>query len=97
MYVLLIGSLSFSTCSFGHSVVCSSSIYEILLPLWYLKLFLHDERQSRVNTVDYVNDLRHQLTATKQGITDEQPKWKDFKGTFEHYLFEVMNKTLYDK
>ena len=29
--------LSFCTFSFGHSVVCSSSIYGLLLPLWYLR------------------------------------------------------------
>jgi hypothetical protein len=37
--------LSFSTFSFGHCVVCSSSIYGFWLPLWYLQtvlpLFLH--------------------------------------------------------
>ena len=29
--------LSFCTFSFGHCVVCSSSIYEFWLPLWYLR------------------------------------------------------------
>ena len=29
--------LSFRTFSFGHCVVCSSSIYRFWLPLWYLK------------------------------------------------------------
>ena len=29
--------LSFSTFSFGHCVVCSSSIYGFWLPLWYLR------------------------------------------------------------
>jgi hypothetical protein len=29
--------LSFCTFSFGHCVVCSSSIYEFRLPLWYLQ------------------------------------------------------------
>jgi hypothetical protein len=29
--------LSFSTFSFGHCVVCSSSIYGFWLPLWYLQ------------------------------------------------------------
>ena len=32
--------LSFCTFSFGHGVVCSSSIYGFWLPLWYLQLFL---------------------------------------------------------
>jgi hypothetical protein len=29
--------LSFCTCSFGHCVVCSTSIYGFWLPLWYLQ------------------------------------------------------------
>jgi hypothetical protein len=33
--------LSFCTFSFGHCVVCSSSIYELWLPLWYLQTLLH--------------------------------------------------------
>ena len=33
--------LSFSTFSFGHCVVCSSSIYEFRLPLWYLQTLLN--------------------------------------------------------
>ena len=32
--------LSFCTFSFGHCVVCSSSIYEFWLPLWYLQTLL---------------------------------------------------------
>ena len=32
--------LSFCTFSFGHCVVCSSSIYEFWLPLWYLHSLL---------------------------------------------------------
>ena len=32
--------LSFSTFSFGHCVVCSSSIYGFWLPLWYLQALL---------------------------------------------------------
>ena len=32
--------LSFCTFSFGHCVVCSSSIYGFWLPLWYLQTFL---------------------------------------------------------
>jgi hypothetical protein len=33
--------LSFCTFSFGHCVVCSSSIYRFLLPLWYLQTLPH--------------------------------------------------------
>jgi hypothetical protein len=32
--------LSFYTFSFGHCVICSSSIYGLWLPLWYLKTLL---------------------------------------------------------
>ena len=35
--------LSFCTCSFGHCVVCSSSIYGFWLPLWYLQTLLDKE------------------------------------------------------
>jgi hypothetical protein len=34
--------LSFCTFSFGHCVVCSSSIYGFWLPLWYLQTLLKD-------------------------------------------------------
>jgi hypothetical protein len=34
--------LSFCTFSFGHCVVCSSSIYGFWLPLWYLQTLLND-------------------------------------------------------
>ena len=37
--------LSFCTISFGHCVVCSSSIYEFWLPLWYLQALLIGQRQ----------------------------------------------------
>ena len=33
-------SLSFCAFSFGHCVVCSSSIYGFWLPLWYLQILL---------------------------------------------------------
>ena len=41
--------LSFWTFSFGHCVVCSSSIYGIWLPLWYL--------QTRLNTNNIYNSI----------------------------------------
>jgi len=37
MYVL---SIVVCTFSFGHCVVCSSSIYGLWLPLWYLQTLL---------------------------------------------------------
>ena len=39
--------LSFCTFSFGHCVVCSSSIYGFWLPLWYL-LTLHSLHNSKI-------------------------------------------------
>jgi predicted nucleic acid-binding Zn ribbon protein len=42
LYVCLVDHcLSFCTFSFGHCVVCSSSIYRLWLPLWYLPTFGH--------------------------------------------------------
>ena len=43
--------LSFCAFSFGHCVVCSSSIYGFWLPLWCLQTFLSDQPlvQVRVN------------------------------------------------
>ena len=40
LYVCFVNRcLSFCTSSFGHCVVCSSSIYGFWLPLWYLQIF----------------------------------------------------------
>ena len=58
---------------------------------------LHDERQSRVNLENYVNDLRQKLMATKQEIRMNNQIWKDFNGAIQQHLFEVMNKTMHDK
>jgi hypothetical protein len=42
LYVCFIDRfLSFCTFSFGHCVVCSSSIYGFWLPLWYLQTLLN--------------------------------------------------------
>ena len=40
MYVLYIVVCPFALFSFGHCVVCSSSIYRFWLPLWYLRSLL---------------------------------------------------------
>ena len=41
LYVcFVVRCLSFCTFSFGHCVVCSSSIYAFWLPLWYLQTLL---------------------------------------------------------
>jgi hypothetical protein len=52
--------LSFSTFSFGHCVVCSSSIYGFLLPLWYLQTLLYtclwyESGKTRVIPHNYMN------------------------------------------
>ena len=52
--------LSFCTFSFGHCVVCSSSIYGFWLPLWYLQaLFTEMHVQSQecnvIVSIDFVS------------------------------------------
>ena len=41
--------LSFCTFSFSHCVVCLSSIYRIVLPLWYLQTLLREYRRGNLN------------------------------------------------
>ena len=42
LYACLVDDcLSFCTFSFGHGVVCSSSIYGFCQPLWYLQTLLN--------------------------------------------------------
>jgi len=41
----MIGFLSFCPFSFGHCVVCPSSIYGIRLPIWYLETLLTGNNQ----------------------------------------------------
>jgi hypothetical protein len=43
--------LSFCTFSFGHYVVCSSSIYRFWLPLWYLQTLLSIEKSRKKHTI----------------------------------------------
>ena len=38
--------LSFGTFSFGHCVICSSSIYRFWLPLWYLQTLLNSSNMT---------------------------------------------------
>jgi hypothetical protein len=42
--------LSFCTFSFDHWVICSSSIYELLLPLWYQEKVQKDKQRSTKHT-----------------------------------------------
>ena len=55
--------LSFCAFSFDHCacVVCSSSIYEFVLPLWDLQTLLTLNRRRKTTDLSYVND---QLTHT---------------------------------
>ena len=47
--------LSFCTFSFGHCVVCSSSIYGFWLPLWYLQTLLTSWKFPPTNLQTYIN------------------------------------------
>jgi hypothetical protein len=42
--------LSFCTFSFGHCVICSSSIYGFWLPLWYFKTLLTQDEEKQNKT-----------------------------------------------
>ena len=44
-----------------------------------------------------MNDLRQELMATKQEVRTNNQIWKDFNGTIQQHLFEVMNKTMHDQ
>ena len=50
--------MPFCTFSFGHCVVCSSSIYGFWLPLWYLQTFLIEVKWT-INEI-----IRHYLIST---------------------------------
>jgi hypothetical protein len=47
--------LSFCTFSFGHCVVCSSSIYRFWFPLWYLQTLLKRYMNSKFNIVVWIS------------------------------------------
>jgi hypothetical protein len=52
LYVCFVNRcLSFCTFSFGHSVVCSSSIYGFWLPLWYLQTLLKQTQTKNSDTL----------------------------------------------
>ena len=55
LYVCLVDRcLSFCTFTFGHCVVCSSSIYGFWLPLWYLQTLLRAACKSPTKTLLYI-------------------------------------------
>ena len=71
------GCLPFCTFSFGHCVVCSSSIYGFWLPLWYLQNLLVSLNKSVRNSFHFIlsaklNNYRYftvkPLVLTKQGL-----------------------------
>jgi fatty-acid desaturase len=44
--------------SFGHCVVCSSSIYGFWLPLWYLQtLHINGNRKTSYDSTDFIEDV----------------------------------------
>ena len=49
--------LSFCTFSFGHCVVCSSSIYGFWLPLWYLQTLLKIVVECKIVKVTKKSDI----------------------------------------
>jgi hypothetical protein len=63
-------SLSFCTFSFGHCVVCSSSIYGFWLPLWYLQTLL-DARHSFDKTNQISADSHMAEHQKSRGRTQE--------------------------
>ena len=58
LYVCFVNRcLSFCTFSFGHCVVCPSSIYEFWLPLWYL--------QTLITIPDYMSSTGYLIRSRK--------------------------------
>jgi hypothetical protein len=54
--------LSFCTFSFGHCVVCSSSIYGFWLPLWYLQTLFPEMASCALNVIStFLLDIKNVL------------------------------------
>jgi hypothetical protein len=71
--------LSFCTFSFGHCVVCSSSIHGFWLFLWYLQI-LHDFGSKSNKTKDYATDIccfsdEHSTFRSKDKDSDNVIEW----------------------
>ena len=59
--------LPFCTCSFGHYVVCSSSIYGFWLPLWYLQTLLNKKFDCSVTSIEqHINYIQCEYKLTNQ-------------------------------
>jgi hypothetical protein len=79
--------LSFGTFSFGHCVICSSSIYRFWLPLWYLHTLLNSS-----NMTCLIGSTRKRYTRAEQQY-HKNIKWK--KSTFNHIWKKVHNNGFY--
>ena len=55
--------LFFCTFSFGHCVVCSSSIYRFWLPLWYLQTLHIDDVYTNTISIDNLHLITSQWTS----------------------------------
>jgi hypothetical protein len=69
--------LSFCTFSFGHCIVCSSSIYGFWLPLWYLSVISH-ERGKCLRQVEHIRGHwwhRHITVNQVVVATVKRQKW----------------------
>ena len=47
------------TFSFGHCVVCFSSIYGCWLPLWYLQTLFHENLYTRCAKIKYIWQMKY--------------------------------------
>ena len=81
--------LSFCTFSFGHCVVCSSSIYGFWLPLWYLQTLL------RLFHFHLVETLMTSFRALKNRSVLTGPSWSWSHGSWIYiYLCNQFLSTL---
>jgi hypothetical protein len=72
--------LSFCTFSFGHCVVCSSSIYGFWLPLWYLQILLRV--MMFVSTFNNISAVSWRLVV----LVEETGKPPTFRKSLTHIM-----------
>ena len=77
--------LSFCTFSFGHYVVCSSSIYWFWLPLWYLKTIL--------NVIRYLFEQIQKRTLSKQFRNPMEKTQKNAKSISIPYKYTTVHSS----
>jgi hypothetical protein len=76
LYVCFVGRcLSFCTFSFGHCIVCSSSIYGFWLPLCYLQTLL--PVKSNTTSALYFGKCKYNLIMTGYNL-----KWQSVKQSY---------------